>query len=144
MVKRVYDHLRPGGWVEYQVRRGSSHPVRILSIVFPKRKKRSIGTYLPRIGSGSGQRVGAPADIWARSRGRTHPQEFSLEAVGVDEATRDKLRGDHSAYQGWMDYMKDGSRRLGRDIDVTPKLGAWMREAGFVDVVEKRIMAPYV
>lgn len=69
-------------------------------------------------------------------------QEFSLQAVGVDEFTQNKLRDDHSAYQGWMNYLKDGSRKLGREIDVTPKLKGWLLEAGFVDVAEKRIMAP--
>lgn len=38
--------------------------------------------------------------------------------------------------------MKKGGLALGRDIDVTPKLKSWLLEAGFVDVVEQRVLAP--
>ncbi|KAK7733985.1 hypothetical protein SLS53_007980 [Cytospora paraplurivora] len=86
MVKRAFDHLRPGGWVEYQ--------------------------------------------------------EFSLEVLGVDDYSKAALRDDPTAYQGWMDLMKEGGLKLGRDIDVAPKLKDWLIEAGFVDVVEKRILVP--
>lgn len=41
-----------------------------------------------------------------------------------------------------MDLIKEGGLKLGRDIDVTPKLKDWLIEAGFVDVVEKRILVP--
>lgn len=41
-----------------------------------------------------------------------------------------------------MDLMKEGSLKLGRDIDVTPKLKDWLIEAGFTEVVEKRVMVP--
>lgn len=86
MVKKAFEHLRPGGWVEYQ--------------------------------------------------------EFSLEVLGVDEYSQAALRDDPTAYQGWMNLMREGSLKLGRDIDVTPKLRDWLTEAGFVDVVEKRILVP--
>ncbi|KUI57361.1 hypothetical protein VP1G_04729 [Cytospora mali] len=86
MVKKAFEHLRPGGWVEYQ--------------------------------------------------------EFSLDVLGVDDYSKAALRDDPTAYQGWMDLMKEGSLKLGRDIDVTPKLKNWLIEAGFVDVVEKQILVP--
>lgn len=60
----------------------------------------------------------------------------------MDEYSQAALRDDPTAYQGWMDLMKEGSLKLGRDIDVTPKLKDWLIEAGFTEVVEKRVMVP--
>ena len=60
----------------------------------------------------------------------------------MDDFSKAALRDDPTAYQGWMDLMKEGSLKLGREIDVAPKLKDWLVEAGFVDVVEKRIMVP--
>lgn len=62
--------------------------------------------------------------------------------MGVDDYSKAALRDDSTAYQGWMDLIKEGGLKLGRDIDVTPKLKDWLIEAGFVDVVEKRILVP--
>lgn len=60
----------------------------------------------------------------------------------MDEYSQAALRDDPTAYQGWMNLMREGSLKLGRDIDVTPKLKSWLAEAGFVEVVEKRILVP--
>lgn len=43
-----------------------------------------------------------------------------------------------------MNLMKEGSRILGREIDVTPKLKDWVIEAGYTDVVERRVLVPLV
>lgn len=65
-----------------------------------------------------------------------------MECFGVDDFSKAALQDDPTACQGWLDLMKEGALKLGRDIDVTPKLKDWLIEAGFVDVVEERIMVP--
>ncbi|KAE9365566.1 S-adenosyl-L-methionine-dependent methyltransferase, partial [Stipitochalara longipes BDJ] len=43
-----------------------------------------------------------------------------------------------TSLQRWQQLMIDGLRNLGKDFEKVKECGAYMREAGFVDVVEKR------
>ncbi|KAK9780921.1 hypothetical protein SCAR479_02107 [Seiridium cardinale] len=42
----------------------------------------------------------------------------------------------------WGHQLIAGSRAMGRDIDVARKYGAWMKEIGFVDVIEVPVPLP--
>lgn len=64
-----------------------------------------------------------------------------MELVGSDPATHEYIQA--SALEKLNSLLKAGLRNSrGRDPGVTRKLQHWMREIGFVDVVEKPVLAP--
>ena len=63
-------------------------------------------------------------------------QDFLSRFRSVD----DSLTG--SALKRLDQLYYDGGQKLGRDMDVTPKIAGMMRKVGFVDVVEERYALP--
>ncbi|EPE04330.1 methyltransferase domain-containing protein [Ophiostoma piceae UAMH 11346] len=63
-------------------------------------------------------------------------QDFLSRFRSVD----DSLAG--SALKRLDQLYYDGGQKLGRDMDVTPKIASMMRKVGFVDVVEERYALP--
>lgn len=87
MVHKVFHHLKPGGWVEYQ--------------------------------------------------------DIIPEQLAADEESERALQADPTSWREWVRLVALGLKNsLGRDLDVTRHYKKWMIEAGFVDVVEKTILAP--
>lgn len=72
------------------------------------------------------------------------PQDFAFEVVAADEASERANQEDPISLRKHFDRMVRGLEMLGRKIDVTPHYKNWMLEAGFVDVVERQILCPYV
>ncbi|KAK8122128.1 hypothetical protein PG984_010798 [Apiospora sp. TS-2023a] len=60
--------------------------------------------------------------------------------VGADNSMDERLR--HSAMMRSQEMFAEGAARIGRDAKLVPRLKEWLAEAGFVDVVEKRILCP--
>lgn len=68
-------------------------------------------------------------------------QDTAMELVGSDAATHEYIQA--SALERWNSLLKAGLRNArGRDPGVTRRLQHWMREIGFADVVERKILAP--
>lgn len=64
-----------------------------------------------------------------------------MELTGSDPSTHEYIVA--SALERWNSFLKAGLRNArGRDPAVTLKLQHWMREIGFVDVVEKMVLVP--
>ncbi|KAI0125451.1 S-adenosyl-L-methionine-dependent methyltransferase [Xylariales sp. AK1849] len=84
VLKKIYDNLRPGGWVEYH-------------------------EYLPDI-------------------------------FGKDEANQEALLA--SPLWQWTNRTLSGAKRFGRDMMIARQYKQLMVETGFVDVVERQVLAP--
>lgn len=68
-------------------------------------------------------------------------QDTAMELMGSDPSTNEYILA--SALERWNSYLKAGLRNAkGRDPAVTLKLQHWMREIGFVDVVQKPVLVP--
>lgn len=68
-------------------------------------------------------------------------QEWSPWGLyGADESMDERLR--HSAMMRYQEIVAEGAARIGRDVKLVPRLKEWLAEAGFVDVVERRILCP--
>lgn len=68
-------------------------------------------------------------------------QDTVMELVGSEPAAHEYLQA--SALARWNNLLKAGLHNAtGRDPEVVRKLQHWMREIGFVDVVEKQILDP--
>ncbi|KAF3019014.1 hypothetical protein E8E14_013172 [Neopestalotiopsis sp. 37M] len=65
--------------------------------------------------------------------------EFQESALEVFQANPD-FQGD--AIMRWTRGCQRGAAAMGRDIDVARKYKGWLQQAGFVDVVEKKILLP--
>ncbi|KAL1876350.1 hypothetical protein VTK73DRAFT_9529 [Phialemonium thermophilum] len=63
-------------------------------------------------------------------------QEIAIDLRGVDGS----LKG--TAARRWNDLLQEGVRRLGRDALAALRYRAWMTDAGFVNVVERRFAVP--
>lgn len=64
--------------------------------------------------------------------------------MAADEASERANQEDPISLQKFFDREVRGLEMLGRKINVTPHYKEWMLEAGFVDVVERQILCPYV
>lgn len=85
VLQKIYDHMEPGGWVEYQ--------------------------------------------------------DTAMEITGSDPATDEYIRA--SSLARWIDLFKAGLRSAtGRSPEVALLYANWMKEIGFVDVVEKPCLVP--
>lgn len=85
VLQKIYDHLEPGGWVEYQ--------------------------------------------------------DTAMEITGSDPVTDEYIRA--SSLARWIDLFKAGLRSAtGRSPEVALLYAGWMKEIGFVDVVERPCLAP--
>lgn len=85
VLKKIYDHMEPGGWVEYQ--------------------------------------------------------DTAMEITGSDTATDEYIRA--SSLAKWIDLVKAGLRSAtGRNPEVALLYSKWMKEIGFVDVVERPCLIP--
>lgn len=69
-------------------------------------------------------------------------QDGVYEVIGADEASQRALDTDPASFKSFLKHCVRGAAAFGRDVEVTPKYKGWMREAGFVDVVEKTLLAP--
>jgi hypothetical protein len=63
-------------------------------------------------------------------------QDFSCPWPSVDGSSAG------TAFEKWCDMMVEGARKLGRDLTQAPRYSGFMREVGFVDVVEKWMAWP--
>ncbi|KAH6657408.1 S-adenosyl-L-methionine-dependent methyltransferase [Truncatella angustata] len=80
VMRRAFNHLQPGGWIEYQ---------------------------------------DWSADIYC--------QDTSTLGTSIHR---------------WISMLKDGAKRLGRDLEVPSSYKEWLQEVGFVDIKETIIRAP--
>jgi hypothetical protein len=71
-----------------------------------------------------------------RPGGYLELQEFVVPFVSID----DSIKG--TSLEMWGDLIIKGSRALGKDWGRAPKYKAYMKEAGFEDVVEYRYQWP--
>lgn len=68
-------------------------------------------------------------------------QDIAIELVGSDPIAQAYIQA--SVVWRWNELIKAGLRTaLGRDHGVTLKLHDWMRDTGFVDVVERQVLWP--
>jgi hypothetical protein len=63
-------------------------------------------------------------------------QDFSCPCPSVDGSSVG------TAFEKWCDRMIEGARRLGKDLTQASRYGSFMREIGFVDIVEKHLAWP--
>lgn len=67
--------------------------------------------------------------------------DTAMELIGDEPSAHEHLQA--SALARWNNLLKAGLRNSrGRDPEVTRKLQHWMREIGFVDVVENPVLLP--
>jgi SAM-dependent methyltransferase len=87
MVRRIYDHLHPGGWFEYQ--------------------------------------------------------DMMLEVLGADQDSNEAQDRNPTSLRKCLQAIPQGLMTLvGRDALIIRKYKAWMLELGFVDVVDRPMLAP--
>lgn len=67
-------------------------------------------------------------------------QDYAWELVGSDEQAEAALRAS-ALWRCWQ-LVISGGAGLGRDFQAPLKYARWMKEAGFVDIVVKEILAP--
>lgn len=68
-------------------------------------------------------------------------QDTAMELVGTEPGIHEYIQA--SALERWNSLLKAGLQNArGRDPGVTRKLQHWMKEIGFVDVIEKPVLAP--
>ena len=70
-------------------------------------------------------------------------QDILPEKIAADEEPEKALQADPTSWREWMRLAALGLRNpLGRELDVTRHLKRRKLKAGFVNVVEKTILAP--